>query len=161
MTESNIDPDKALIALGKFFYLALIKLISAIAGKYGKYQLRIWIVANLPPVYMALQMLSMAFVNGKPDYYCSGNEVNRESINFEWGIIFLFQNNSTFSSNWTLKTNDTCFFTPSNRTFDSTKLPCGTEGTKFVYNDNFGSTIVTEVVTVFIQLELAHISIFL
>jgi len=112
MIESSIDPDKALVAL----------------GKYGKYQLQIWIAANLPSLYMALQMLSMAFVNGKPDFYCSsGNETTSSHV-----------------YNWTMRPNDTCFFTPSNQTVGPTSLPCGSEGSKLVYDGDYGTTIVTE-----------------
>uniref|UniRef100_A0A914WBI4 Major facilitator superfamily (MFS) profile domain-containing protein n=1 Tax=Plectus sambesii TaxID=2011161 RepID=A0A914WBI4_9BILA len=102
----SLNADKALVQL----------------GVWGRYQLMVFILANVPWVFVSFQMMAMAFVGSTPPFSC------------------LHQGAKLLELNRTKETWDSqCSIVVNNKT-----VQCGDDGSVFDFDPSFGNNIVTE-----------------
>lgn len=120
------------LSLSQAFFLTMNfdELLSAIVG-FGKYQKILYIWICLPQVLLALHMMVSIFTRATPPHWCRGDSRNHSlSIGMETSK-FSLQESSGFSTNVSLRGNQT------------ERVPCGH---RWVYSRGaFQSTTVTEV----------------
>lgn len=115
----SIDPDKVLSKLGKF----------------GRYQMWIYFLSNIIVIEMAFQFMSGAFIAAEPPHTCAYKVNDKIPMMLQSGN----QSEATELSSEKLEKTFQCVIKTDNAT-----IKCGTNETEFVYEKQFGSTIVSE-----------------